>query len=120
MTTRNSSNEMKNPNQIINGYPSLAAFIASDKDDSASIYRSHRRISSRNLLYLEVELSELESQLDYFDERDLSGSFEDKKVARSWKALRESDSEEHKERVRLIYKIRQKSKEFRKFHVFLK
>lgn len=97
----------------MNGYPSLSSFIATDKDHSASIYRSHRRLSSRNLLYLEVELSEFESQLDELHKRDLSGSFEEKKVTRSWAALRKSKKEEHKERVRLIYKIRKKTKEFR-------
>jgi hypothetical protein len=118
MARLNPDTEMSSPDRVVHGYPSLAAFIASDKDQSASIYRSHRRISSRNLLYLEIELSELESELDALDESDLAGGFESKKFARSWKKLRESDEPEHIERVNLIMRIREKTKEFRELGTF--
>jgi hypothetical protein len=106
---------MTSPDRVIHGYPSLAAFIASDKDQSASIYRAHRRISARNLLYLETELSELEAELDALDQSDLNGSFEGKKYARSWKLLRESPEARHVEEVKLITKMRETVKEYREF-----
>ena len=46
----------------LKGYPSLAAFIASDKDKSTVIYRRFDRLSARNLLYLQSELAELEAK----------------------------------------------------------
>tara|TARA_R110002060_G_scaffold59247_6_gene69119 strand:- start:660 stop:971 length:312 start_codon:yes stop_codon:yes gene_type:complete len=45
-------------------YPSLAAFIASDKDKSTAIYRRLDRLSARNLLYLHSELPELQARQD--------------------------------------------------------
>jgi hypothetical protein len=106
---------MTSPDRVIHGYPSLAAFIASDKDQSASIYRAHRRISARNLLYPETELSELEAELDALDREDLNGSFEGRKYARSWKLLRESPGPRHLEEVKLITKMRETVKEYREF-----
>ena len=55
----------------VKGYPSLAAFIASDSDKSTAIYRRFDRLSARNLLYLQSELVELEAQQDALDEEDL-------------------------------------------------
>jgi hypothetical protein len=106
---------MTSPDKIIHRYPSLAAFIATDKDQSASIYRAHQRISARNLLYLETELSELEIELEAFDQEDLNGSFEGKKYSRSWKRLRESPDARHVEEVKLITRTRETVKEYREF-----
>jgi hypothetical protein len=57
----------------VKGYPSLAAFIASDRDKSTAIYRRFDRLSARNLLYLESELQELEERQDALDAEDLHG-----------------------------------------------
>jgi hypothetical protein len=100
--------------RCINGYPSLAAFIASDRDQLTSIYPSFRRLSTRNLLYIEAELAELQVRLDRFDAEDLNASFEAKEYARSWVRLAGSEKQGHKERVRLIRGIREKVKEYRK------
>lgn len=45
---------------FINGFPSAAAFVASDPDHSFAIFHGFHRLSSRNLLYLEAELFELQ------------------------------------------------------------
>ena len=37
--------------RYVKGYPSLAAFIASDADRSTQIYRRFDRLAARNLLY---------------------------------------------------------------------
>lgn len=50
------------------GYPRFAAFIAHDPDKSTAIYRRFKRLSARNLLYLESELSELETEQDELDD----------------------------------------------------
>jgi hypothetical protein len=107
--------EMTSPDRVIHGYQSLAAFIASDNDQSASIYKAHRRISARNLLYHETELSELEAELDALDQEDLDGGFEGKKYARLWTLLRESPDARHVEEVKLITKMRETVKEYREF-----
>lgn len=109
--------EMKQPKKrYVNGYPSLAAFIASDKDHSTSIYRSYHRVTSRNLLYLEAELFELEKKLDDLDNEDFRGDFTGKQFARSWSKLVSSDNPRCIERVRLIKEIRNTIKEYRMFH----
>jgi hypothetical protein len=104
-------------NVYVNGFASLAAFIARDEDRSTSIYRSYHRLTSRNLLYLEAELFELEKKLDDFDDEDLRGDFERKEFARSWSRLNSSDDPRCIERVKLIKEIRATLKEYREFHV---
>lgn len=54
----------------IQGLPSLAAFIASDKDRSTFIYKRFDRLAARNLLILQSELAELQSKLDGYDQDD--------------------------------------------------
>ncbi|KAL5320214.1 hypothetical protein ACEPPN_011015 [Leptodophora sp. 'Broadleaf-Isolate-01'] len=49
------------------GYPRYSAFIAADEDKSTTIFRRFQRLSTRNLLYLESELSELEAEQDRLD-----------------------------------------------------
>ena len=50
------------------GYSSFAQFIAADAD--AAIYRKYERLSTRNLLYLQSELRDLEGQLEIFGPRE--------------------------------------------------
>lgn len=52
----------------LEGYPSFSNFIAKDKD--AAIYRKFENLSSRNLLYLQSELHDLERQLEIVDHED--------------------------------------------------
>ena len=107
--------EMHSPRRKpVNGYPSLAAFIASDKDQSASIYRSYYRLTSRNLLYLEAELFELERQQDELDEKDLKGDLKAKEYVRDWEMLSSDNDPRCIERRRLLANIRAKIKEYRK------
>ena len=102
----------------VKGYPSLAAFIASDCDKSTVIYRRFGRLSARNLLYLQSELVELEARQDALDAEDLRGTLEHKESARDWRTLRRKAAEPgntgEKERVQVLEEIRQKLKEYRK------
>ena len=108
------------PVPYVEGYPSLAAFIASDCDKSTSIYRRFDRLSARNLLYLQSELMELEAQQDQLDAEDLRGSLEYKKSARNWQYLRHRastiDNVREKERLRVVKEIREKIKEYSRFY----
>ncbi|KAL8933387.1 MAG: hypothetical protein Q9211_005810 [Gyalolechia sp. 1 TL-2023] len=77
------------PRRYIKGYPSLAAFIASDSYNSTAIYRRFTRLSARNLLHLQSDLMELEARQDALDTEDLQGSRLEKVSARDWQALKE-------------------------------
>ncbi|PQE28778.1 chorismate mutase protein [Rutstroemia sp. NJR-2017a WRK4] len=99
----------------ISGYPSLASFIASDKDKSTVIYRRFDRLSARNILYLQSELAELEARQDEYDREDVKGSMVDKQCARNWNEFRERarDTERQKDRLELVKEIRRVMKEYK-------
>ena len=103
--------------RYVKGYPSLAAFIASDCDKSTAIYRRFDRLTARNLLYLQSELVELEARQDALDAEDLRGTLEHKQSARDWRTLGRKAAEpgntEEKERVEVLEEIRKKIKEYR-------
>ena len=103
--------------EYVRGYPSLAAFIASDCDRSTAIYRRFGRLSARNLLYLQSELVELEARQDALDAEDSRGTLEDKKSARDWQTLQERAAEpgntREKERVEVFEEVRKKIKNYR-------
>lgn len=99
---------------FINGFPSAAAFIASDPDNSFSIYKSFKRLSARNILYFEAELLELQKQQDLMDAEDARGNPDTLHCFRSWKKLTTSSDPRQWERIELIQKIRATLKEYRK------
>jgi hypothetical protein len=105
----------------VKGYPSLAAFIASDQDKSTAIYRRFDRLSARNLLYLQSELQELEARQDALDAEDLHGDLQAKKSARNWQVLKkrakQQNNEREKERLELAFEIRDKLKEYSAYDV---
>jgi hypothetical protein len=97
---------------FVAGFPSLAGFIALDEDRAASIFRSFRRLSTRNLLFMEAELAELEERLDTLDEQDRREGIDGMKFARSWKLMSDSDNDRQVEKKKLIQKIRVLVKEY--------
>jgi hypothetical protein len=102
------------PRNFINGFPSVAAFIASDPDNSFFIYNAFHRLSSRNLLYLEAEILDLQKQQDDLDFRDSRRDPDVQQCFRSWTKLRTSGDPDQVKRMELIEKIREKLKEYRK------
>ena len=100
------------PNININGFPSVSTFIAGDPDHSFSIYPAFHKLSSRNLLYLEAELWELQREQDVMDIQDARTG--DPDFFRSWKKLSTSRDPRQMQRVDLIGRIRSKLKEYRK------
>ena len=99
------------------GYPSLAAFMASDRDRAAPfIFKRFGRLSARNLLHLESELAELECRLDALDEqdkRDPDSREESLQCARSWQKFKQRCQREP-ERMELIRDIRSTMREYSK------
>ncbi|KAF2117279.1 hypothetical protein BDV96DRAFT_23373 [Lophiotrema nucula] len=97
----------------LQGYPSFAEFLASDRDRSTVVFRRFDRLSARNLLHLQSELCELEAQQDALDDQDRNGSTENKQFARNWEEARKHSTGSQKERVELALKIREKLKEYK-------
>lgn len=102
--------------RYVKGYPSLAAFIASDRDKSTAIYRRFDRLSARNLLYMQSELVELEAKQDALDAEDLQGTLEAKDSARNWQTLNkratETGNTKERERLEVVRDIRKTLKEY--------
>ncbi|KAF2496386.1 hypothetical protein BU16DRAFT_509404 [Lophium mytilinum] len=104
----------------LNGYPSLAHFIASDRDKSTVVFRRFDRLSARNLLCLQSELAELEAKQDAADQADALGDIATKQNARNWEQVRQraKDGGREIERVQLAIEIREKLKEYREALMF--
>lgn len=102
--------------KYVHGYPTLAAFIASDPGHSAAIYRRFDFLSARNLLLLQSELVELEAQLRVLDQEDLhndDGEVND--CARDWAVFEEKAKDTNsgaEKRMKLSLLIRAKLKEY--------
>lgn len=104
------------------GYANLAAFVASDKERSATLFRRFESLSARNLLYLESELQELETRQRKIDRADAAiaddprADPDDTDIATDWQVLREKaeDLREQNavERMELLRKIRAKLEEY--------
>jgi len=74
--------------QTFHAYPSFASFIASDPE--LSVFKRFDRLSSRNLLYLQSELLDLQAQLQDFDEEDYNGKDGEMLLsAKCWETLQE-------------------------------
>ena len=102
------------PPRYVDGYPSLAAFISSDKDGTTAIYKRFNRFAARNLLLLQSELADLQIQLDKFDLEDL-GTSETLQSLRNWEDFKER-SKTDPSRMELVVKIRETLKEYSKIH----
>ncbi len=97
----------------LDGFPSFAEFIAEDRD--AEIYRKFGHLSSRNLLYLQSELHELEAQLQELDREDAKdiGNETAQKVARHWRDYSDESNDRARQHRALQRKIKEKMKEYR-------
>lgn len=113
MASLNVSNLAPPPSRyLITGYPSLAAFIASDPDRTAGIYKRFDRLAARNLLYLQSELADLQAELDVLDEKDKADRAS-KQCARNWHDFKKR-AEQEPSRLQLVNDIRATLKEYRK------
>jgi hypothetical protein len=73
---------------VRDGYPALATWMARDPDGEAYIFRKFTRLSARNLLHLQSQLTELEHEIDTLDEAART-SVDDKarQSSRRWETL---------------------------------
>jgi hypothetical protein len=95
------------------GFPSLAAFIASDRDKTTLIFKRFDRLAARNLLHLQSELARLQKQLDNLDEKDGS-NMNQKQCLRNWDDFMSAveGGTFQKERFELSERIRQTMKDY--------
>lgn len=102
----------------LDGFPSLAEFIASDPDHTSLVFKRFDKLAARNLLYLQSELAELQARQDEFDAQDRSfehGDRKTKECAMHWERFRkaaQTGDEKQKERMELVMEIRRKLKEY--------
>jgi hypothetical protein len=118
MTTLNTSPDPEKGSQHRNGYPSLARWIAHDPDNESYVFRRFDRLSARNLLNLQSQLINLESELDRLDERMwLSGNPDAILSMSRWESFKERATDltqpEH-EKMELEQVLQRKIKEYRK------
>ena len=99
------------------GFPSFAAFIASDKAKSTAVYRRFDRLAARNLLQLQNELLSLEACQDALDEEYFHLPREQKMTAKDWVLLQKeaagSPDNRDGERYQIALKIRDTLKAYR-------
>ncbi len=112
-------NPSEKPREYLDGFPSFAAFIASDKD--LAIYRRFDRLSARNLLYLQSEIIALEAELDELDGDDFNAArtrdLDVMQSARCWEAMVRGSAvfdSRDAARMELIRKLRGLMKEYRR------
>ncbi|KAI8937238.1 hypothetical protein NX059_006447 [Plenodomus lindquistii] len=119
MTKTSTDNESRI--QHLSGFPSLAAFISSDRDGTTLIYKRFDELAARNLIYLQSELAELQAKQRAFDEEDLTAQLFTKQCARNFadfeRAVQADDSKQ-KERWKLMMEIRERLKEYREALLF--
>lgn len=68
-----------------NGFATVAAFIAKDRDNTTTIYRRFDRLAARNLLHLQSKVQKLEAFQDELDAEVLRMNEENSaRAATSW------------------------------------
>ncbi|KAI4959092.1 hypothetical protein J4E86_002813 [Alternaria arbusti] len=105
----------------LSGYPSLAHFIASDRDRTTLIYKRYDELAARNLLYLQSELAELQARQFVLDQADLHANLETKQCARNFADFQkatEINDVDQEERWKLMKDIRETLKEYREALLF--
>jgi len=109
-----------NNNYYISGYPSLAAFIASDRDKSTLIFKRFDRLAARNLLHLQSELARLQCKLDSMDAEDAKDDGDRDQMMRNKQCLRNWDDfmiavgecPQQRERLELAERIKNVLKDY--------
>ena len=115
--------EERGKHEPVRGYPSLARFAISDRSGKcAQIYRGFHELAVRNLLHLQSQLAELESQQRAFDDEDWASEDLDVKArCRDWAELKtiadDASSDERgaaQRRIDLAFEVQAKLAEYRR------
>jgi hypothetical protein len=122
---RQRTSDLENSSPLpLDGFPSLASFIASDPDHTLLVFKRFDKLAARNLLYLQSELTSLQAQQDLFDAEDQSLENDDrqaKQCAMDWESFKTASSEpgneKQKARMKLMLEIRHKLKEYSKYNI---
>lgn len=93
---------------MTSGYASLSGFMSSDR--VFTVFRRFDTLSVRSLLYLQDELSHLESRLNAVDQADRNQGT----PAALWR-LHSRRDDDNAERIALMAEIREKLKEYRRW-----
>jgi hypothetical protein len=104
----------------LSGFPSLAGFIATDRDQTSAIFKRFKRLGARNLLHLQSQLAELQAELDIFDYEEGKHDLKTKQYSRNWDrfcAAAEHDPRQKQKKV-LLDKIGRTMGEYRKISPF--
>lgn len=94
---------------IPTGYPSLASFLGTSPE--LAVFRKFTQLKMRNLLYLQTELQDLEEQLQAC-ERGANDTKERQLANQSYIDLKRRSTDDDRERMELVRKIRSVMKEY--------
>lgn len=113
------------PDEYLPGFEEVAALISTE--DEGGMYRRFRRLSARNLLYMQSELASLEDKLRGMDQGDKCKIDTPEGVnafqcAIDWDAMRRLEPTDGKarERLALVMDIRKLMREYRRYSIFSK
>ena len=95
-----------------NGYALFSVLIA--RHPELEVYRRFRRLSSRNLLYLQSELFSIEAQLDQMDKNDREDELRLPISQRKAEAQLYDSLKQNPQRMDLVMKLRCVVQEYRK------
>jgi len=89
------------------GFSAVASKIAADPDKTTTIYRRFDKLSARNLLFYQAELTELESQQEVLDNEDRMTTDEySDNCQRDWRWFEEGAKVEGRERKKMELAMR--------------
>lgn len=92
------------------GYDKLSVYMA---DDKYAIFRRFKLSANRDLLYLQAELAQLETELTALSSRDQSGKGEERLYGTNWSILSTSETRgESGEQWKKVLQIREKTREY--------
>ena len=113
-----SDEAQRRPPPPCRGFLAVTSKIVSDPDKSTTLYRRFDVLSARNLIFYQMELSEMERELDKLDEEDCrdADSEESQRSQRDWNLFVKCAKEDgrQKTRMELMTKIRKTLEKYRK------
>jgi hypothetical protein len=114
--------DLERRQHYICGFASLANFIASDRNRTTLIYKRFDELAARNLLYLQSELAELQTEQRKYDEEDFCVDLNTKQCARNYaefeKQSKTGGSAQQIKRKELMHRIRRTMKDYREALLF--
>ncbi|KAK8109230.1 hypothetical protein PG984_015031 [Apiospora sp. TS-2023a] len=99
------------PPPPLNNYSTFASFIAGDIDKSTLIFHRFDKLAARNLLMMQSELYELQTELDSIDRQDASSN-ESRNATQDWVDFKKRGESEPR-RMQLVLEIRSLMSEYR-------